>query len=328
MKNVLLLMGAAMASLSINAQSYCYFPASEVAQGLNSSAVSEVSAGAVFGTVGDITITAGADDSYKLVSLGSPKVNADLSYTKISFDGTVLDLAQSGCVESDYNGIQGNTNPKDVDGSNPATSMSVPTTGAFFVATVEGTTGDSPIGYLYVIHKATYNKQYCVFEGSSAIAYEFAMGVSDETSTDDTYPTETIYYDFYDKCDELGYLVADSFPSGIQSVVTITGSSATSNGLSYIGFPVYGGLTYTFSAAGSKMSALGVLFSETEISKIVLMDADEAYTLVLKDSSTPISNIKADEESYDGPIYNLAGQKVSENTKGLLIKNGKLILNK
>lgn len=321
-------MGAAMASLSINAQSYCYFPASEVAQTLNSSSVSEVSAGSVFGTVGDITITAGADDSYKLVSLGSPKVNAALSYTKISFDGTVLDLAQSGCVETDNNGIQGNTNPKDVNGGSPANTLLVPETGAFFVATVSGTTGESPVGYLYVIHKATYNKQYCVFEGSSAIAYELAMGVSDETSSESTYPTETLYYDFYDQCDEYGYLIADSFPSGIQTVVSITGSSATSNGLSYISFPVYGGLTYTFSASGSKMSALGVLFSETEISNIVLLDESETYELVLKGGSTPISNIKADEESYDGPIYNLAGQKVSENTKGLLIKNGKLILNK
>lgn len=329
MKKVLLLVSAMAVTVSSFAQEYLYLPATEIAQGFNSSSTVAVAAGTVFGSTTNVTISNGAETSYKLVSLGSPKVNADLSYTKFSLDGTILSLSESGAVESDYNGIQGYDNPKDSNGNNPATYMSIPTTGAYFVVTIAGETGNDPAGYLYVLHKATYNKQYYVFESSSALAYEFSMAVTDESSSESVYPSETIYYDFYDKCDEYGYLVADSFPSGIQSPVAITGSSATSNGLSYIGFPVYGGLTYTVGAAGSKMSALGYFFSPTEISKISLFDVNETYEIVLKDASaSPISNIKADEISEDGPIYNLAGQRVSKNAKGVLIQNGKLFLNK
>ena len=44
-------------------------------------------------------------------------------------------------------------------------------------------------------------------------------------------------------------------------------------------------------------------------------------------SGTGISNITATDNA-DAPVYNLAGQRVSKDTKGLLIKNGKKFINK
>lgn len=44
-------------------------------------------------------------------------------------------------------------------------------------------------------------------------------------------------------------------------------------------------------------------------------------------SGTGISNITATDDA-DAPVYNLAGQRVSKDTKGLLIKNGKKFINK
>lgn len=44
-------------------------------------------------------------------------------------------------------------------------------------------------------------------------------------------------------------------------------------------------------------------------------------------SGTGISNITATDDA-DAPVYNLAGQRVSKDTKGLLIKNGKKLINK
>ena len=41
-----------------------------------------------------------------------------------------------------------------------------------------------------------------------------------------------------------------------------------------------------------------------------------------------INDIQAVKETADAPIYNLAGQRVSPNTKGILIKNGKKYVNK
>lgn len=44
-------------------------------------------------------------------------------------------------------------------------------------------------------------------------------------------------------------------------------------------------------------------------------------------SGSGISNITATDDA-DAPVYNLAGQRVSKDTKGLLIKNGKKFINK
>ena len=44
--------------------------------------------------------------------------------------------------------------------------------------------------------------------------------------------------------------------------------------------------------------------------------------------STNIDAITVDKENVNAPIYNLAGQRVSKDTKGILIKNGKKFINK
>lgn len=45
-------------------------------------------------------------------------------------------------------------------------------------------------------------------------------------------------------------------------------------------------------------------------------------------TATGISTVNADVVEADAPVYNLAGQRVSKDTKGLLIKNGKKFINK
>lgn len=45
-------------------------------------------------------------------------------------------------------------------------------------------------------------------------------------------------------------------------------------------------------------------------------------------AATGISSVKAVSEKADGAIYNLAGQKVSKDTKGIVIQNGKKTLKK
>lgn len=51
------------------------------------------------------------------------------------------------------------------------------------------------------------------------------------------------------------------------------------------------------------------------------------YLYVL-DNSSSIGGITADKEDANAPVYNLAGQRVSKDTKGILIKNGKKFINK
>lgn len=76
--------------------------------------------------------------------------------------------------------------------------------------------------------------------------------------------------------------------------------------LGYITFPVQAGKKYMVFNPKSQVGLYGFEFTA---------------------SSTGISDITATDNA-DAPVYNLAGQRVSKDTKGLLIKNGKKFINK
>lgn len=48
----------------------------------------------------------------------------------------------------------------------------------------------------------------------------------------------------------------------------------------------------------------------------------------LDETSTGISSVTTDKFDSNAPVYNLAGQRVSKNAKGILIQNGKKFINK
>lgn len=76
-------------------------------------------------------------------------------------------------------------------------------------------------------------------------------------------------------------------------------------------------------------------------SKTYELDANNTYTLFRKGStlriygftyktggSTDINGITAEEANENAPVYNLAGQRVNKNAKGILIQNGKKFIKK
>ena len=73
-------------------------------------------------------------------------------------------------------------------------------------------------------------------------------------------------------------------------------------------FSVAEGGTYYVLAAGTKMGFYGFKY--------------------VTGTSTGISDIQAPKSSKDGATFNLLGQKVASNAKGLVIKNGKKFINK
>ena len=73
-------------------------------------------------------------------------------------------------------------------------------------------------------------------------------------------------------------------------------------------FSVAEGGTYYVFAAGSKMGFYGFKY--------------------VTGTSTGISDIQAPKSSKDGATFNLLGQKVANDAKGLVIKNGKKFINK
>ena len=48
----------------------------------------------------------------------------------------------------------------------------------------------------------------------------------------------------------------------------------------------------------------------------------------LDETGTSISGTIVEKFDANAPVYNLAGQRVSKNTKGILIQNGKKFVNK
>lgn len=52
------------------------------------------------------------------------------------------------------------------------------------------------------------------------------------------------------------------------------------------------------------------------------------YTIKVTSGTSGISNINASETANEGATFNLLGQKVASNAKGLVIKNGKKYINK
>ena len=52
------------------------------------------------------------------------------------------------------------------------------------------------------------------------------------------------------------------------------------------------------------------------------------YTIKVTSGTSGISNINASEAANEGATFNLMGQKVASNAKGLVIKNGKKFINK
>lgn len=52
-------------------------------------------------------------------------------------------------------------------------------------------------------------------------------------------------------------------------------------------------------------------------------EIDKNNTLISKNGATGINKVVTDVDTADAPVYNLSGQRVGKNAKGVLIKNGK-----
>lgn len=87
-------------------------------------------------------------------------------------------------------------------------------------------------------------------------------------------------------------------------------------------FKVYADCNYVFNAVGSKASFKGFCYSENPVDVSIV--AEDGSTLkLLSGGSTDITEINTDKNDVDAPAYNIAGQRVNKNAKGIVIINGK-----
>ena len=270
MKKILLSAVALFATMTVNAQEVGQILTDDLVNriGLTTdkndegkSIKNDVAAGTVFCESENVTMSAAFDDSYSPENAASPKID-DQNYGTIKIGDFTIDAKQA---------VQGNSNPKDVDGGNPATASTVPAGGAVFQFDVKKD------GYLYVFHKATSNKNYMAYENKTAMGYVYTM------STDGTKALPKVFgYELKGE-GEYNYLpegTAVKTPEKYQ-----LGDDAEEqklNGLSVIKIPVFAGCSYWVNATGSKMTSCGYYFDTTGDATITI-DNGVSGELVLLD---------------------------------------------
>ena len=318
----LMVSAAAMATAEVYTPSQTDYPTeAEVKDGTASRTA--VDAGTVLYTGTAFDVKNAFATTYQRVGL-----NAN-AYTTLTMNG-------SNIVVPDQWGIQGNDNPKDADGGNPALTNVAPSQGAVYQIDVKQD------GVIYVFHKASSNKHYTVFEiygtEATSLGYDFAMitwpGTAEAnkgkvpflagilckdiiTDTLITY-TPTVGDDGYVVSGGIVFpeipLLREDVPTygkiADSTLVQKNGAYAR-NGLGVIAFPVYAGSSYYVNACGSKMSLAAIAF-ETEAVTVKVTDGTNEIELYTREAApTAVENVEA-----------VKVNKVIENGMLIIEKNG------
>lgn len=236
------------------------------------------------------------------------------------------------------------------------------------VAGIGGTTngkGDfttSPTGWIYnlevkadgwmiVPSKISSNKNFLVYEGKAGedpmpVAYTMGMDLQDATNYPDLH--EIV---FTLPGDELGYVNLeaadiDKYTFGGNTVAwpirIATGDAEAvsgGNGTGVIAFKVYADAgNYMVLATGSKMNTCGYIFvpcdpdtTTPDVSVYAESAKDteaERTVVVMGEGGAGIAGVAVDAADVNAPVYNVLGQRVSKDAKGLLIQNGRKFYNR
>lgn len=304
MKKVFLLAAVAFAT-SANAQVVQF---DSEALGMTET-VAEFQEGTALGSNDAVDAYLAFTDSYKASNIK----NNDYNVVRI---GTAEVLTKGG--------MQGNTNPKDVNGSSPSgsvadnTAPSVPVSGCVYGATAKAD------GILYVVAKLSSNKAYTVFEDGAAIGYKAAMEANNAAFADGKL--------FVEVKGEGEFNVVNNAIDWLEHIATGDPASEIKvNGLGVVWFPVYNGGKYLFNACGSKASVSGMYFAPAEQNVVVEgtdSEAPKAAFTIYEASADGIANVAATAKAENARMFNLAGQEVGKNFKGIVVVNGKKFMNK
>lgn len=293
MKKSLLFAVALFAAATVNAQ---VFQMNGEDFGLSSDA-SDVAAGFNWGAAGPVEINNPFATTHKLVDCK----NND--YNTVTFADADVIVTK--------NGVQGQDNPKDIDGQNPGVSLVKPASGAVveFVAAADG--------YCYIVGKLSSNKNYYVFEEGSAVGFTLAMEIND-----DRFPGKKIAYEAVGEGEynELPDNYYTNWP--VRVALDDVEAASAGNGLGVIGFPVFEDCQYLVGAGGSKISWCGAYFTSAPCHVVVSGDEKAEFELLDANGKAAISAVQADRKHQT--VYNLYGQKAEK--AGLVIVNGKKVM--
>lgn len=101
----------------------------------------------------------------------------------------------------------------------------------------------------------------------------------------------------------------------------ISDDGTTNNELQVYGGLSFGGEKFT-SVDDIKVGDEVVVYGQLKMFNTTY-EIDKNNRLISKNGATGINKVVTDVDSADAPVYNLSGQRVGKNAKGVLIKNGK-----
>ena len=318
----LMVSAAAMATAEVYTPSQTDYPTEQEAK--DGAAKTAVEAGTVFYTGTAFDVKNAFATTYQRVGLAANQ------YSKLTMNG--VDIV----ANADQWGIQGNDNPKDADGGNPALTNVAPSQGAVYQVDVKQD------GVIYVFHKASSNKHYTVFEiygtEATSLGYDFAMitcpGDAEANKGKVAWLAGILCKDiitdslitYNPTVDADGYVVSGGivFPEipMLREDVPTYGKIADStlvqkngayarNGLGVIAFPVAANTSYYVNACGSKMSLAAIAF-ETEAVTVKVSDGTNEIELYTREAvTTAVENVEA-----------VKVNKVIENGMLIIEKNG------
>lgn len=305
MKKMLLSAALLIAAFTANAQEVVTIDGTTL--GLNADVATSVKAGTEIGRTasGSVVATTRFDDSFKSVGMKNGTV---------SINGNQISLPDGAAIQGTTNGP-----------GSAASEGTYPTTGCIYRFTV---TQD---GYLYLIISASGNKNYVVFEEElNRMPYVFSM----ENTNGKDANNALYYYDlskmegatYYDETVQ-DYYVTQGYAIQQPSQI-VTGESVGTTGNGVMKFKVYAGCKYDAMATGSKMTLGAFAFDTTGDADITT----DTNTLLVKgqipDGTSGITDINYDKtDNANAPAYNIAGQRVNKNAKGIIIINGKKYIN-
>lgn len=201
-------------------------------------------------------------------------------------------------------------------------------------------------GWLMVPSKISSNKNFYAYEGlvgndPQPVAYTLGM----DLQSGDYPEINSINYTL--PGDDLGYIDMNAANIGdytfggttiawpIRIATGNPDAASAGNGTGIIMFPVYADAAdYLVFATGSKMNTCGAIFVEGEEMPSVGIvygraEGDDGYleghksTVVAGDPFAGVAQVAVDAVANENaPVYNIYGQRVSKDTKGLLIQNG------
>ncbi len=288
MKKNLLFAAALVASVCASAQSYVVADAEKLGLGAE---ISPVTAGTVIGETADIKVSVAFEDSYKANSAAAN------DFTAFVIDGTEI---------SGSYGIQGDGNPKDIDGKSPDATLLAPASGAVFQIDALAD------GYVYALGKMSSNKSYTVFEEGAAIPYTFVMDSNNEALGDMFSYTLP------------GVDVGDGIINVTEAITwpekTFLGDAWTADikasGMGLLKFQVFKDCKYLFNAVGSKFMLCAVYFDKEGDAKVSIKNDSAELVLLGGDASGIASNVAA-ADVVASTYYTVAGQEIAAPVKGI-----------